>query len=133
MTPSCNRRDFLRQAAGCGVAAATLPLLPGTASADLPQGEPHTLTIISGKPRERGRQYGEKYKRGLRFVAGSEKMLAYAAACGKMIRGYSLEIMEEMEGMAEGSGLKLEEVVANTLHEEFYHNGELPSVDHCTA
>ena len=35
--------------------------------------------------------------------------------------------------MAEGSGLRLEEHVLLTLHEELYHRGVLPPVPHCTA
>ena len=35
--------------------------------------------------------------------------------------------------MAEGVGIRVEEVVLITLHEELYHRGVLPSVDHCTA
>ena len=35
--------------------------------------------------------------------------------------------------MAEGAGMKLEELVLITLHEELYHRGVLPAVEHCTA
>ena len=35
--------------------------------------------------------------------------------------------------MAEGSGLRPEEIVLITLHEELYHRGVLPKVPHCTA
>jgi isopenicillin-N N-acyltransferase-like protein len=35
--------------------------------------------------------------------------------------------------MAEGSSRRIEELVLITLHEELYHRGVLPSVDHCTA
>jgi isopenicillin-N N-acyltransferase-like protein len=38
-----------------------------------------------------------------------------------------------LEGVAEGAGLKLEELVLINLHEELCHKGVLPSVDHCTA
>jgi isopenicillin-N N-acyltransferase-like protein len=60
-------------------------------------------------------------------------MLRYAGQCAKAIKGYSPIIFDELEGMAEGTELKLEEVVLITLHEEFYHQGKLPAVDHCTA
>jgi isopenicillin-N N-acyltransferase-like protein len=44
-------------------------------------------------------------------------------------------IVEEMDGMAEGSGLKLDELVLLTLHEEVagHKTGQLPPVTHCTA
>jgi hypothetical protein len=35
--------------------------------------------------------------------------------------------------MAEGSGLRLEEIVLATQHEEYYHRGVLPAISHCTA
>jgi isopenicillin-N N-acyltransferase-like protein len=38
-----------------------------------------------------------------------------------------------MEGIAEGAGLRLEEVVLLSLHEELFHRGVLPKVPHCTA
>ena len=43
------------------------------------------------------------------------------------------EVIDEMEGMAEGSGLRLEEHVLITLHEELWHRGVIPSAEHCTA
>jgi hypothetical protein len=39
----------------------------------------------------------------------------------------------EWEGMAEGSGVRYEELVLLSLHEELYHRGVLPKVAHCTA
>ena len=42
-------------------------------------------------------------------------------------------VYEELGGAAEGSGLKFEELVLITLHEELYHRGALPKVPHCTA
>ena len=38
-----------------------------------------------------------------------------------------------MEGIAEGSGLKLEEVVLINNHEELWHRGLVPAVPHCTV
>lgn len=35
--------------------------------------------------------------------------------------------------MAEGAGLSLNELVLLTLHEELYHRGVLPMIEHCTA
>src|SRR5437763_16050698 len=60
-------------------------------------------------------------------------MLRYAGQCDKEVRSFSPIIHDELEGMAEGSGLRFEELVLITLHEEFWHKGVLPKVEHCTA
>src|SRR5262249_9172537 len=65
--------------------------------------------------------------------APRDEMLAFAGRCGKAIKDYSPSIMDELEGMAEGSELRLEEVVLITLHEEVGKGGVLPRVEHCTA
>jgi isopenicillin-N N-acyltransferase-like protein len=103
-------------------------------------------TVISGSPRERGRQYGGQFAEGIRafldkeiyqpFAANSsarEELLRYAGACGKAVQEFSPIVHDELEGMAEGSGLRLEELVLITLHEELYHQGVVPKVPHCTA
>lgn len=59
--------------------------------------------------------------------------MRYSAACFKVIREECPVIADELEGMAEGTGLRLEEHVLITLHEELYHRGVLPPVSHCTA
>src|SRR5439155_5748253 len=81
----------------------------------------HTLTVIAGKPRERGRRYGEQFKDAMHSFldreiyqvcarhASRDSLLRYAGACGKMVQGYSPLVFDELEGIAEGSGLKLEE------------------------
>jgi hypothetical protein len=148
MTLEQSRRRFLKHAA---MGAAGLYLAPlGSArpepSRESSSGTPHKLTIISGKPRERGRLYGEKFKDGIHDFLNREiysaftgkpsmreQMLRYAGDCGKAVHSYSPEIHDELEGIAEGAGLKLEEAVLITSHEELYHRGVLPSVDHCTA
>ena len=106
----------------------------------------HVLTVISGTPRERGRAYGAKFADAIRKFLEDEiyrgyegkpnprdRMLRYAGACGKAIRKYSPTIIDEMEGMAEGSGLALEELVLVTNHEELWHQGLVPASDHCTV
>src|SRR6516162_5861207 len=148
MTLEQSRRRFLKHAA---MGAAGLYLAPlGSArpepSRESSSGTAHKLTIISGKPRERGRLYGEKFKDGIHDFLNREiysaftgkpsmreQMLRYAGDCGKAVHSYSPEIHDELEGIAEGAGLKLEEAVLITSHEELYHRGVLPSVDHCTA
>jgi hypothetical protein len=136
-----NRREFLRGAAG--VAAIWLdPRAPFAQE----RGAEHVLTVISGKPRERGRQYGERFAEGIRSFLENEiyhgfegkpnpreRMLGYAGQCARAIREYSPVIHEELEGMAEGAGLPLEEIVLVTNHEELWHGGLVPASDHCTV
>lgn len=150
MTASWDRRQFLGQLVGGAALAAGIARVEG--AADAPEKGPpsvpdHTLTVLSGKPRERGRQYGEKFKESIHAFldkeiykvcaphASREALLRYAGQCGKAIRGYSALVTEELEGIAEGSGLKWEEAVLITLHEEVagHKGGELPPVQHCTA
>jgi hypothetical protein len=144
-----SRRGFLRQvAAGSVLAAGAVPA--GTPAADKGRAPPevpdHTLTVIAGKPRERGRQYGrlfkgriaafldrEVYRAFEKQPAGRGAMRRYAGLCAKAVATFSPLLSEEVEGLAEGSGLQPEEVVLLSLHEELYHKGVLPSVDHCTA
>jgi isopenicillin-N N-acyltransferase-like protein len=149
MRQACTRRDFIK-VAGCGALAGTLNREETGAAAvpkkTLPKVPDHQLTVISGKPRERGRRYGRHFKDAIHAFLNKEihqaflmkpstreEMLRYAGQCLKVIKSYSSPILDELEGMAEGTGLKLEEVVLITLHEEFYHQGKLPAVDHCTA
>ncbi len=145
MRAKTNRREFLRAAAG-GLAFG-LPTAARAARQEAPKAAPeHALTVIDGKPRERGRAYGRQFKDGIHAFLEKEiyraftgqpsardEMLRYAAACGKAVRDYSPEVHDELEGTAEGTGLKLEEVVLVTLHEELWHRGVLPKVEHCTA
>jgi len=144
MSPIVNRRAFLRLAAS---SAAALGCAAGLRAQDRPaSSQPHTLTVIAGQPRERGRVYGQKFKEGIdtflnREIYGAfigkpalkDQMLRYADACGREVRKFSPEVCDEMEGTAQGAGIRLEEVVLITLHEELYHKKALPSVDHCTA
>lgn len=147
-----DRREFLGQAAAggalaglgcCGAFAADAQ----QAAAPLPKVADHTLTVISGKPRERGKQYGTEFKDAIHAFleneiikvctprSSREDLLRYAGACGKAIDKFSPEIGEELAGMAEGTGLSLEEIVLITAHEEVagHKEGKLPPVTHCTA
>src|SRR5688572_15504199 len=139
-----NRRTFLRDMAAGGLGwAAGASRVWGQEG---PKAPDPTLSLISGKPRERGRQYGQKFKEPIRsFLDGQiyhafarqpsrqEEVLRYAGACAKAVKAFSPALLEEMEGIAEGAGLKAEEVVLLTLHEELYHQGVIPSVPKCTA
>jgi isopenicillin-N N-acyltransferase-like protein len=140
-----NRREFLQ--AGCGAAAClALENLAHGESEKLPKVPDHKLTVIAGKPRERGKQYGaafkdaiptfleqEIYRKHVRNPPTRDDLLRYAGQCAKAIKSYSPTIMEELEGIAEGTAMKLEEVVLVTLHEETCKGGVLPKVQHCTA
>ena len=143
-----NRRNFL-QTAVVATSALALRGLPGTRLlADdrpgvAPFGDP---VVISGTPRERGLAYGRHFATAIRgfldreiysvFVGhpfSKEELLSYAAGCQQVIREVCPIIAQELEGMAEGSGLSLDEHILITLHEELYHRGTLPPVPHCTA
>jgi isopenicillin-N N-acyltransferase like protein len=137
------RRAFLASTA----LAATGLALPRClfAEASWPKVADHSLTLVTGNPRERGRQYGKQFSdviakfldreivRPFGKKATRDDMVRYAGQCAKEIRSYAPEIYDELEGMAEGAGMRLEDVVAITLHEEFYHQGILPKAEHCTA
>lgn len=147
-----SRRRFLEMLLGGGCTAAGLSRLAPARADDRPpldkrpKAPDHTLAVISGTPRERGRAYGQRFADEIRGFfeqevlkpyaqkdSTPEKLLRYAAACLAPIRRLSPIIADELEGMAEGTGLRLEEVVLLTLHEELWHRGVLPAVDHCTA
>src|SRR6516165_5303117 len=95
-----NRRQFLHQIGGCGAAAAGLPWMAraGTDPAQEPPKVPdHTLTTIAGKPRDRGKQYGQKFKEAIHSFRDKEvyclavnppsrdDLLRYAGDCAKEI------------------------------------------------
>jgi hypothetical protein len=137
-----SRRDFLRRT----VAGAAGLALPAAVACAAPTPEPFgAKRVIAGKPRERGVAYGKLFKDGIaRFLdkeiytfvgkpASKDDMLRYADACGKVVKEVCPVVYEELGGASEGSGLKFEELVLITLHEELYHRGALPKVPHCTA
>jgi isopenicillin-N N-acyltransferase-like protein len=134
---------------------ATAPLVASGQLADLtrtavaaptPSGEIPAPLTIRGRPRDRGREYGKRFADDIKqFVdreiyqafiqkpSPKDELLRYAGACGKVVREVSPIVHDEMEGIAEGTGLRLEEVLLLSLHEELYHRGVLPKVPHCTA
>src|SRR5688572_4231140 len=145
------RRQFLRRSAGTAAAvfaagALPRPLWSDDKRAAPPKAAEHTLTVIAGGPRERGRRYGAQFKDAIGGFLDKEiyrafadtktpkdAMLRYAGQCAAAVKAYSPIVMDELEGMAEGSGLKLEELVLLNLHEELWHRGALPAAEHCTA
>jgi hypothetical protein len=143
MRQPITRRTFVASSAAATAALAWPQHL--FAGASWPKVADHTLTVVTGKPRERGRQYGKQFGAAMAQFLDKEivtpfcekvtrdDMLRYAGQCAKEIRAFSPEIHDELEGMAEGAGVDLEDVIAITLHEEFYHRGILPKAEHCTA
>jgi isopenicillin-N N-acyltransferase-like protein len=142
MAKLVTRREFLRGAAGGLGLLAGARLLPAQERPTAPE---HTLTVISGKPRERGREYGRKFKEAIHsflekeiYGAFTKKLpreaaLRYAGLCLREIGAYSPVIADEMEGIAEAAGLRVEEVAMINLHEELGHAKILPGVEKCTA
>lgn len=139
--PAITRRGFLGIAATGALGGLTHAWT--SRLQDVPE---HTLSVISGKPRERGRLYGKRFSEPLRAwldreiyqafakePARRDELFRYADACAPHVKSFSPEIQDELEGMAEGSGLKLEEHLLITLHEELYHKGQLQIEGHCKA
>lgn len=86
---------------------------------------------ISGNPYDRGFKYGERCKRDIsRFVeflygelqkiggASKTEVIRVSKKYTPYIENYSMEIIEELKGIAEGSERSLEELVMVSLHEE---------------
>jgi hypothetical protein len=141
------RRHFLQQAALASGAALSYSLIGDKVQARARKVEPFgKATLIDGNARERGRKYGRLFAEGIKefldreilgaFVgkpSSKDDLLRYAGACFKVIQAECPVIADEMEGMAEATGLSIEEHVLTTLHEELYHRSALPPVPHCTA
>lgn len=148
------RRRFLKSATAALTAGSALNFgLPQSAAAreqaplsQRPAAEAHSLLVFSGTARQQGQDYGRKFAAPMReflehqiygrFLSNKttkEQLLRYAATCWKPIRQLSEPLAEHYEGMAEGSGLQLEEQILITLHEELWHRGVIPSMPHCTA
>ncbi len=148
MTRLWSRRRFLRQSFACALAGAGgLPYLQASGGEREDSKAPdHALTVISGRPRARGRQYGARFKDAVGAFLDKEiydafankpspkdDLYRYAGQCGQAVRKYSPIIMDELEGMAEGSGLRVEEALLLTLHEELFHRKPVPGPGHCTV
>jgi hypothetical protein len=138
------RKALQRGVAGLSVLACGSPALARFAEQTVKPFE--DAVVIPGSPRERGRCYGRRFGDAIHAfldreiygafqgsVAAKEELLRYAAACWRVIRAECPVIADELEGMAEATGVRLEEHVLITLHEELYHRGVLPPVPHCAA
>jgi isopenicillin-N N-acyltransferase like protein len=128
--------------------AAGFAVAKGTAAdtqPERPKAPEHFLTAISGKPLERGRRYGQRFKEEIHWLLNKEvygrfvsdkttkdDLLRYAEQCLKKVKGYSPIVLEELGGMSEGAGLRLEEMGLIACHYEI-GLGSLPKVERCTA
>src|SRR5262245_48095455 len=130
MSDRLNRRRFLQQTAASGLVLAGVSDLATAFAAERKAGADGSIpavTLISGKPRERGRLYGSRFKDAIQgfldreiyqaFTAKpspKDDLLRYAAACGREVRRYTPIIHDELEGMAEGTGLDFNEILLIT-------------------
>src|SRR5262245_37330777 len=113
-----NRRCLFRQSV-----AALSVLAGGSATRSLlsaPSVSPFgDAVVIAGSPRDRGRRYGQRFEGGIRAflereiyrafdasVAKKDDLLRYSAACFRVIRAECPTIADELEGMAEATGLR---------------------------
>ena len=78
-----------------------------------PYAPDHAITVISGKARERGLQYGGKFRQPIQSFLENEiygafakdppskdSLLSYAGRCTKEIQAYSPTVIQEREGIA---------------------------------
>ncbi len=149
---SSSRREFLHKVAAGGCVAACCGWPDGADGAEQaplskrPKAPDHSLVSISGTPKERGVAYGSRFAKQIRWTLDDhiigpyakgnrplDKLRRYADACYKSISCHCQEVAQEFEGMAEGSGLRIEDLVLITLHEELGKGGKLPHIGHCTA
>ena len=102
------------------------------------------IVEVSGTPREIGKTYGaavkaqidvsiETYREMFMTYSGVswEAAQKYAATFIPVITEYDPDIMEEIRGVAEGSGYKLEEILALNVRSEIVLQGGL--IDGCTS
>ncbi len=109
---------------------------------------PLKLLEVSGSPRERGYQHGERLKDGVHRIlkeefydyfakenVSKETLLKFAAKNIPFVQEYSPESFQIMEGIAEGSGASIEEVTLIQMHEEMHTSKEKCVIyrDHCTS
>jgi isopenicillin-N N-acyltransferase like protein len=106
------------------------------------------LVEISGSPRERGRQYGEqardRVQRALAYYAEAfahssgltwEQVVGRAAGWLEPSKAFAPELVEEMEGIAEGAGVGFLDVLALNARGEIIYDTTFSSMepDGCTS
>jgi isopenicillin-N N-acyltransferase-like protein len=103
--------------------------------------------IVSGSPLTRGRQYGEKakslidksvgrYQKAFKEASGVswKKALDFSRTFVKRIKAYDETLLEEIKGMAKGSGRALEEILTINLRTEILFGlKKLPAKEGCTS
>ncbi len=105
--------------------------------------EPIPILLTGGDPRERGRQHGElardrvalsveRYMARFEHFAGLSTVDARATAAefAPAIRDYDPDLLEEIEGVAEGAGFTTDELLAVNCRSELMFSTPLPE---CTA
>ncbi|MFI7135162.1 C45 family autoproteolytic acyltransferase/hydrolase [Nonomuraea sp. NPDC050153] len=94
-----------------------------------------TLVDVSGTPRERGRQYGEQARTQIAASIGYYQE-AFAASCGlnwqevcerarmwlPLVSDFAPDLLEEVEGIAEGAGRELLEIMALNARGEIVYD-----------
>lgn len=106
----------------------------------MPQTSPFPLIEVSGAPRERGRSYGEQARARIhgsidlyvgslskRGLAKSE-VQSMALEFAPRIKAWAPDLMEEMEGIAEGAGLPLADIILVNARTEVLQLGERKSM-----
>ncbi|MGW4796043.1 C45 family autoproteolytic acyltransferase/hydrolase [Nonomuraea sp. NPDC004297] len=106
------------------------------------------LIEISGTPRERGRQYGEQARepvaRALAYYAEAfghssgltwDQVVRRAARWAEPSRAFAPELVEEMEGVAEGAGVGFLDVLALNARGEILYDTTFSAMapDGCTS
>lgn len=103
--------------------------------------------IISGNPLTRGRQYGEKakslidksvgiYQKAFREASGVNwrKALDFSRTFVKRVKEYDETLLEELKGVAKGSGRSMEEILTINLRTEILFGlKKLPAKEGCTS
>lgn len=106
--------------------------------------DPMPIVLVEGEPRERGRQHGqlageqialsvERYMERFAHYAGlsPDKARRRAAEFAPAIREYDPALLEEIEGVAEGAGFALEDLLAVNCRSEVMF-GTAPMTE-CTS
>jgi isopenicillin-N N-acyltransferase-like protein len=103
--------------------------------------------IVSGNPLSRGRRYGEKakslidksvarYQKAFKEASGItwRKALDFSRTFVKRIKEYDETLLEEMKGLAKGSGRAFEEILTINLRTEvLFGLNKFQSEDGCTS
>ena len=130
------RRDFLRHSVYATAALAC----PRTAAAQTD--ESIRVVVLEGAPRERGRQHGEGDLAFETKQSPDELIAAFLAdtAFPKAMREWTPGLLEEIEGIAEGAGVKRDELFAFNCPDELiwytrYRTAGMPlrQDDKCSA